>query len=70
MNDIYFGNTKPCPRCGSSKIKGWHQLTDDEQELVKRLPASAQYKLQERKARHRWCKRCWHEFTDNDIHDA
>jgi hypothetical protein len=27
------------------------------------LPASADYSLEARKTRHRWCNRCWYEET-------
>jgi hypothetical protein len=70
MQEFHFDSSRCCPQCGNAKIKGWSQLTNDEQELVKRLPASAKYKLQERKARHSWCKRCWYEFTNNETHHA
>jgi hypothetical protein len=52
-----------CPRCGAGRLRGWHELNEDECEMVKRLPASADYSLAERQARHRWCTRCWYEET-------
>jgi len=42
-------------------MKSWDELNDEEREVVKRLPASAEYSLEERKASHRWCTRCWYE---------
>jgi len=51
-----------CPRC-EGRMRGWHELNDEEREVTKRLPASADYSLEARKARHRWCTRCWYEET-------
>ena len=34
--------------------------------MVKRLPLSANYSLEERKATHRWCTRCWYERTETN----
>ena len=53
--------TNKCPRCDKAGIKAWDDLNDEEREVVKRLPASADYSLEERKALHRWCTRCWFE---------
>jgi len=52
-----------CPRCGGGRLRSWSELDEDECEMVKRLPASADYSLAERQARHRWCMRCWYEET-------
>jgi hypothetical protein len=52
-----------CPRC-SAPLRPWGELTDDEREVVRRLPASADAPLDERAARRRWCVRCWHEEAD------
>ncbi|HEV8591755.1 MAG TPA: hypothetical protein VGQ55_06610 [Pyrinomonadaceae bacterium] len=52
-----------CPKCGSLRLKTWDELTDEEQFLAERLPASAHFKTRERK-RHRFCTRCWFEETD------
>ncbi len=54
---------KQCPRCGTERLRPWSELSDEEREVVRRLPASADYSLDERKARHLWCTRCWHETT-------
>jgi hypothetical protein len=54
---------KQCPRCGTERLRAWSELSDEEREVVRRLPASADYSFDERKARHRWCTRCWHETT-------
>ncbi|HEY0080807.1 MAG TPA: hypothetical protein VGB73_19550 [Pyrinomonadaceae bacterium] len=53
----------PCPRCHAPHLRPFHELTDEQHELVRRLPASADYSLEERAARHLWCTRCWHEET-------
>lgn len=53
-----------CPRCGEGQLRSWSDLSEDEQEIVKRLPSSSDYGLAERQARHRWCSRCWYEATD------
>lgn len=54
---------KQCPRCDTERLRAWGELTDEEREVVRRLPASADYSFDERKARHRWCSRCWYETT-------
>jgi hypothetical protein len=51
-----------CPRC-EGRLRSWDELSDEEREMIKRLPASADYSLDERKARRRWCTRCWFEET-------
>jgi hypothetical protein len=53
-----------CPRCHESVMRNWDELSAEERELVKRLPASADYSEDERQATHRWCTRCWHEELD------
>ena len=50
-----------CPRCENPRLKSWSELNDEEREVVKRLPQSAEYSLEERQATHRWCMRCWYE---------
>jgi hypothetical protein len=49
-----------CPRC-AGPLREWSELGVEEREVVKRLPASAEFSLEERKARRRWCTRCWYE---------
>lgn len=58
-----------CPRC-SAALRAWGELTGEEREVVRRLPASADAPLGERAARRRWCVRCWHEETDAAPRDA
>ncbi|HEY1403834.1 MAG TPA: hypothetical protein VGB05_06890 [Pyrinomonadaceae bacterium] len=53
-----------CPRCDAPRLRAWGELSEEEREVVRRLPASADFTLAERAARHRrWCVRCWHEET-------
>lgn len=54
-----------CQRCGEGRLRSWQELSEEEREVVRRLPASAEYTKAEREARHRWCTRCWNESTDN-----
>jgi hypothetical protein len=49
-----------CPKCHFPRLKSWYELTDEQQFLAQRLPASAKYTLEERK-KHRFCERCWFE---------
>ncbi|HEU4933812.1 MAG TPA: hypothetical protein VFT48_17130 [Pyrinomonadaceae bacterium] len=49
-------------------MKRWEDLSDEEREVVKRLPGSASYSLDERKASHRWCTRCWYEDLATEQH--
>ena len=51
-------DAQACPRCEKRGLKRWKELTNEEREVVKRLPASAKYSLDERQASHRWCTRC------------
>jgi hypothetical protein len=51
-------------------MQSWSELSDDERKIVQRLPASADYSLEERKARHRWCTRCWYEEISGIMHNA
>jgi hypothetical protein len=46
----------------------WDELSEDEQELVRRLPASADYSAAERAIKHRWCTRCWFEAGAESAH--
>ena len=59
-----------CPRCRAGRLRGWGELSDEECELAKRLPASADYAAEERMARHRWCTRCWYEDTGREPQKA
>ncbi len=55
-----------CPRCAEGVMRSWDELSDAEREVVKRLPASADYRTAVREATHRWCTRCWFEATGGD----
>lgn len=59
-----------CPRCGEGPVRAWRELTDEQREVVRRLPESAEYLQAERIAMHRWCTRCWFEITGGGAHYA
>jgi hypothetical protein len=59
-----------CPRCGVGRLLGWDELNDEEREVVRRLPASADYSIAERQEMHRWCINCWHEEIESTPADA
>lgn len=56
-----------CLKCDKPGLKRWEELDDEEREVVKRLPASADYSLSERQVSHRWCTRCWYEDSSASI---
>lgn len=49
-----------CQRCGG-RLQSWSELSEEEREIVRRLPGAVDYNPEERKALHRWCVRCWYE---------
>jgi hypothetical protein len=51
-------------------MRAWSELTDEEREVVRRLPASADYSLEARQSSHQWCTRCWYEEISGVTHDA
>jgi hypothetical protein len=51
------------------KLKNWIELDAEQRELVGRLPASAQYSIEERK-QHIFCPRCWYEFSSSQLNAA
>lgn len=55
-----------CSRCGAGRMKSWQELDEEEREVVKRLPASAEVNAAERERQHRWCPRCWHESRSEE----
>ena len=59
-----------CPRCGLGRLRAWNDLSDEEREVVQRLPASAEYSLEVRQRMHRWCVRCWYEEGAGGAIDA
>ena len=60
-------NENLCPRCHAAPLHSWRELSDDEREVVKRLPRSGAQTLEERIKRNRWCTRCWHEESDRTL---
>lgn len=61
--------TDRCTRCDTGRLRRWHELSAEQQMLVKRLPASADFSIEERKTTHRWCTRCWFEATEDKGQD-
>jgi hypothetical protein len=59
-----------CPRCREGRLRAWYELSEEEREAARRLPASADFTPEERAARHLWCTRCWHEETSGGPHTA
>ena len=55
-----------CPRCGEGRLRAWRELSEEEREVVARLPASADHPVEERSALHRWCTICWYEAMSNE----
>jgi len=61
-----MNSDKRCPRC-EGRLQSWGELSDEDREMITRLPAAADESLQERKARHRWCTRCWFEDRGDSL---
>lgn len=59
-----------CPRCRAEHLRAWRELSAEEREVARRLPASADFARAERETLHRWCARCWHEETRDVRRDA
>jgi hypothetical protein len=55
-----------CTRCGEGTIKSWSELTDEEREVVRRLPAAADYDGEELQTMPQWCTRCWYEAVEDE----
>lgn len=68
VNKFCMKSQDSCQRCDKRGLKTWAELNDEEREVVKRLPLSASYTLEERQANHRWCTRCWWEDRATDVH--
>ena len=66
LHDEHMTGKDSCPRCDKPRLKSWAELTDEERQVVERLPLSADYSLAERQSTHRWCTRCWYEALDAD----
>ena len=69
LHEKHMTGKDSCPRCDKRGLKSWSELTDEEREVVKRLPLSAGYPLEERQLKHRWCTRCWNEVVGQDLQD-
>lgn len=63
-------NSNQCPRCGAGRLRTWSELNEEEREVVRRLPAAADYSLTERQRTHRWCSRCWYEENSGTPQNA
>lgn len=61
-----MNNDKRCPRCGEGQIKSWSELTDEEREVVKRLPSTAGYEAAEMETMAQWCTRCWYQSVGDE----
>ena len=61
--------SRQCPRCGVGRLRRWDELSDEEREVVRRLPASADEPLEARQS-HQWCTRCWYEEGGGVMLDA
>jgi len=59
-----------CKRCDWGTLKRWDEMDAEQQEVALRLPRSADFSLDERKARHRWCTRCWYEDVGDEVGNA
>jgi len=57
---------RSCPRCHEGVMQTWEELNAEEQEVVRRLPSSADYSAGERQRTHQWCTRCWYERTTGE----
>jgi hypothetical protein len=47
-------------------LRTWDELSDEEREVVMRLPASADYDASERQNMHLWCTQCWYELRERE----
>jgi hypothetical protein len=54
-----------CPRCGEGRLRGWNELSHEEQMVARRMTEAVDYTPAEREATHRWCTNCWHEETES-----
>ena len=57
---------RSCPRCHEGVMRSWAELTDEEREVVRRLPGAVDFSATERQPTHQWCTRCWHEETGSE----
>jgi hypothetical protein len=68
--EINMSDRLNCPRCGGPNLRDWSELNEEEKEVVKRLPSSAEYSREERRRTHRWCTRCWFESKGDENRTA
>lgn len=61
-----MNNDNRCTRCGEGRIKSWAELSDEEREVVKRLPGAADYDATELETMPQWCTRCWYESVGDE----
>ena len=61
-----MNNDKRCTRCGEGTIKSWSELTDEEREVVKRLPTAAGRHAGDGQLMPQWCTRCWYESVGDE----
>jgi hypothetical protein len=47
-------------------MKDWSELTDDEREVVKRLPSAADRQTGVGDLMPQWCTRCWYESMGDE----
>jgi hypothetical protein len=47
-------------------MRTWDELSDEEREVVKRLPAAADHSEAKRQGMNQWCTRCWYEKTESE----
>jgi hypothetical protein len=60
-----------CRRCAApQRPRAWGELNEEDREVVRRLPASAELSIEERAARRLWCVRCWHEEAGGGPREA
>jgi len=59
-----------CSGCNAEQLRGWSELDEEEREVVRGLPASADHTIAERAARRLWCVRCWHEEASSARREA
>lgn len=55
-----------CPKCHEGLMQSWHELSDEEKDVVQRFPHFGYYSPAERESMHRWCTRCWHESISSE----
>jgi len=59
-------SNKRCTRCGEGTVKSWAELSDEEREVVRRMPGAADYDAAELQSMPQWCTRCWYESVGDE----